>query len=109
MKPIITLTNSAIKQINHIIKINNCKALSLYVKGGGCNGFNYQFKPTNDPPKKYDEIVKTDDITIQVCSSSIMHLLGTEIDYTNDIMGNSFKFNNPNAVSKCGCGTSFSI
>ena len=49
-----------------------------------------------------------DNVEIHVCNSSVMHLLGTKIDWTEDIMGQGFKFENPMAQSKCGCGTSFS-
>ena len=62
----------------------------------------------NEIPDKLDEIVKVDDYEIHVCNSSLMHLLGTKIDWKEDIMGQGFHFENPMAQSKCGCGTSFS-
>ena len=110
MNSILKLTPNAINQIKRILVSNNSKSLLLQIKGGGCNGFNYNLKPleTVDPPDKLDETVKQDDIIIHVCGHSMLHLLGTEIDWKDDIMGASFVFNNPNAMSQCGCGSSFS-
>ena len=107
-KNIITVSKIASEKLSKILMKSEKKAIRFYVKGGGCNGFNYKLKPTNDNPDKLDEIVKIDNIEIHVCSSSIMHLLGTNIDWTQDIMGQGFTFENPMADSKCGCGTSFS-
>ena len=79
------------------------------VKGGGCNGLQYNLEPTNSKPLKIDEIVKVDKLKINVCGKSLLYLLGTEIDWREDYMGSRFIFNNPNASSKCGCGTTFSV
>ncbi len=108
MKHIITISEMALNKLGTILKEHNKLAIRFSVKGGGCNGFNYQLKPTNKPAEKLDEVVKIDNVEIHVCNSSIMHLLGTKIDWTEDIMGQGFKFENPMAQSKCGCGTSFS-
>jgi len=108
MKQIITVTAKATQKLQTILKESNKKALQFYVKGGGCNGFNYKLKPTDEIPNKLDEIVKIEDFEIHVCNNSIMHLLGTKIDWKEDIMGQGFCFENPMAHSKCGCGTSFS-
>lgn len=117
MKKILDITKTAGKKLIEISKQSNSNQLLFYVKGGGCNGFNYKLKPitANHPhkPCKLDEKVlyeeNNDKIEIVVCSSSIFHLLGTKIDWKKDIMGETFVFENPNAASKCGCGTSFSI
>ena len=82
-------------------------ALSFGIKSGGCSGFQYLIKPCNQDLERGDELVKIDELKLKVDSSSILHLLGTEIDWTEDIMGNRFVFNNPNADFKCGCGSSF--
>ncbi len=106
---ILNITKAAGKQLTRIAKENKCKNILFYVKGGGCNGFNYKLEPTNNSPEKLDELVKYDNINVIIDSSSVFHLLGTKIDWKKDIMGESFHFENPNASSKCGCGTSFSI
>jgi iron-sulfur cluster assembly accessory protein len=107
-KQIIHITQKACEKLTHIVKETNKSHIRFYVKGGGCNGFNYVLEPTDDIPDKKDELIKRKDYTISVCNHSLMHLLGTEIDWTSDIMGQGFKFENPMAKSKCGCGTSFS-
>ena len=108
MKSILNLTLNATKQLTKIAKENNASNILFYVKGGGCNGFNYKFEPFDKTPNKYDIIVPYEDIKVVVCGKSMIYLMGTTIDWKNDIMGDSFCFDNPNANSKCGCGTSFS-
>ena len=110
MNSIIKLTPNAIQQMKKIVTNNNSKSLFLQLKGGGCNGFNYSLKTldTIESPNKLDETVKKDDVIVHVCGHSMMHLLGTEVDWKDDIMGANFVFNNPNAESQCGCGSSFS-
>jgi iron-sulfur cluster assembly accessory protein len=107
MSKLITVSDIAIRKLEDVLLHHNKSHILLYVKGGGCNGFNYQLKPSNNIPSKLDEIVKIKGVEIHICGMSVMHLLGTKIDWTEDIMGQGFKFENPMAQSKCGCGTSF--
>ena len=81
--------------------------MAFGIKSGGCSGFKYYFTPCDEKPLKGDEVVVEDNVKIKVCGVSIMNILGTEIDWQEDIMGNRFVFNNPNADFKCGCGSSF--
>jgi iron-sulfur cluster assembly accessory protein len=106
---IIKVSSMAIKRLGMVAKEHNTNRILFYVKGGGCNGFNYKLEPMYDEPEKLDEVVKCGEFDIVVCNNSIMHLLGVEIDWKKDIMGETFRFENPNAGAKCGCGTSFSI
>ena len=78
------------------------------MKGGGCNGFNYHIKPTNEPPDESDEVVQLKHFNVHICNNSLLHVLGTTIDWKEDIMEQKFHFDNPMARSMCGCGTSFS-
>ena len=109
MNKLITITPLAINRLKHILKITNSNAIKFRIKGGGCNGFNYELKPTNNLPDKLDEHVNIDNVDIHICGSSLLHIIGTNIDYKEDIMGSLFTFDNPNANSQCGCGTSFGI
>ena len=105
----ITITILAKNQLKKLVNGNNAKALYLYLQGGGCNGFNYKFDilEKNDKPHKLDETYKLDNgIPIYICHKSIMYVLGTEIDYLQDIMGSRFTFSNDNISNTCGCGTS---
>tara|TARA_B100000161_G_C33498671_1_gene390556 strand:+ start:295 stop:675 length:381 start_codon:yes stop_codon:yes gene_type:complete len=119
-KNIISVTIPALKKLSAIAKDNNCKHLLFSIKGGGCNGFTYKFSPSNDQPEEMDEVhclkkkikeldqsIKTPLESIHVCGKSLIHILGTEIDWKKDIMGETFVFTNPMAQSSCGCGTSF--
>ena len=106
-KQIISITKSACQKLTNIAQETNKHHIRFYVKGGGCNGFNYQLEPTHEIPDKKDEIIQKDNYVLSVCNQSLIHVLGTEIDWKKDIMGESFHFNNPMAKSKCGCGTSF--
>lgn len=111
MKNLITISNNALSKINQILKHNSSKAMLISIKGGGCNGFNYNFTPlkTNEKTNKLDEVIKIDNTNIHLCGTSLMYLMGTHIDYKKDIMGEKFDFTNENISSKCGCGTSFNF
>ena len=105
---LLKITEKALFQFKNINKNHSTKYILFGIKSGGCNGFDYFLKPTNMSPEKHDELFTKDDVNIILCNKSLLYILGTEIDYTNNILGNSFKFKNPNAKSTCGCGTSFS-
>ena len=106
----ITITNIAKKNLINLIQ-NNGKSAYLYLKGGGCNGFSYTFDILKEDkkPHKLDEIYNLGEKNLYLCGKSIMYLIGTEIDYIEDIMGSRFNFKNENISSKCGCGTSFNF
>jgi len=106
-KNIITVTKSAIQKLSMIMKENKSKAIFFDIKGGGCNGFEYRFKPINTINNK-NNVYEKDGLKIEVCDKSLLYILGTEIDWKKDIMGESFKFNNPLSKNSCGCGSSFS-
>ena len=82
--------------------------LRIAVSGGGCSGFQYGF--TFDDQRSDDDFVfERDGIAVVVDDVSLGLLNGAEIDFVEDMMGASFRINNPNAASSCGCGNSFSI
>jgi iron-sulfur cluster assembly accessory protein len=105
----ITLTDRAAARILEIVaKEPGKQALRVAVNGGGCSGFQYEFELA--------EAVTEDDLVIErggavalVDSVSQGFLAGSEIDFVDDLMGQSFRITNPNATASCGCGTSFSI
>ena len=105
----ISLTESAVKQLNAIMEsqgIPGEHGLRIGVKGGGCSGFSYLlgFDAKTD---KDDEFV-IGGLRVFMEKSHAIYLLGMEIDWVDGLNNRGFSFNNPNASSTCGCGTSFS-
>ena len=84
------------------------KFLRLSVNGGGCSGFQYEFKLEHEEHADDLKIHKLDAIVL-VDPVSIEFLKGSTLDFVDDLMGQSFRVENPNAKSSCGCGTSFSL
>ena len=80
----------------------------VQVVPGGCAGFNYglDLEPN---PQEDDHVIEHGEITVYVDPFSAQYLEGTMIDWNEDMMGSGFKFENPNAVGACGCGTSFGV
>lgn len=108
----IKISRTAKNVLINLIKKQNASSALLYLKGGGCNGFSYKFKilKNTDKINKLDEKMSLETpIDLYLCNKSMMFLLGTEIDYIEDIMGSRFDFKNPLIESKCGCGTSFNF
>ena len=105
-KNLISISSIALSKFKSIIRDNNMKAIRLSLKSGGCNGFEYKLEPTLSL-EKGDEHFSKDGVNVYICSKSLLFLIGTHIDWKKNIMGESFVFNNPNATSKCGCGSSF--
>lgn len=102
---ILSLTDNAKKKIDEL-SANNM-AVSLSIKGGGCAGFEYKWDVIeNNQIEEGSEIVESNTGKLVVDPTSIMFLVGTEIDYETAIFGQMFKITNPNAKSACGCGTS---
>ena len=106
-KQLIYITSKAITQLKKIQLERNAKGILFSVKSGGCNGFGYKFEPINT--FEYEEnILIQDGVKIEVCNKSLLYILGTRIDWKEDIMGRGFEFENPLAQASCGCGVSFS-
>lgn len=106
----ITLTNNFVKRLKELRTQEKQPNLMLRVQvdGGGCQGFEYSFKPDtikNDD----DQLFERDGVAVVVDEVSLPFIKGAEIDYIDDLIGAYFKINNPNATSSCGCGTSFSV
>jgi iron-sulfur cluster insertion protein len=109
MTPPITLTERAARRIRDILAREPGKhALRVAVNGGGCSGFQYEFVLAEDAAGD-DLVIETGGVRALVDPVSQGFLAGAEIDFVDDLMGQSFRIRNPNATSSCGCGTSFSI
>jgi len=119
----VTVTDTAAREIESIIRQQELDAakicLRVGVKGGGCSGFSYLLDLTevakdSDEEWSYDYALKDGEteqsVSIRVICDpkSYLYLNGTSIDFKDELMGRGFVFNNPNATSSCGCGSSFS-
>lgn len=102
---ILTITPSAKQHIDKLCKEHNQWAVSLNIKGGGCAGFEYEWGFT-DCKDFGDEVIETDEARLVIGQHSVMFLIGTELDYVNEMFGSHFDIRNPNAQSSCGCGVS---
>ena len=109
MTTAVTISERAARRIGEILKNEGDGAmLRISVEGGGCSGFQYKFDV--DRAKGEDDLViARDDAVVLVDSASAPFLAGSEVDFVDDLIGASFRVNNPNATASCGCGTSFSI
>jgi iron-sulfur cluster insertion protein len=87
---------------------NDALKLRLTVSGGGCSGFQYGFD-FDEEQKADDIVVERDGVTMLVDGMSLLYLMGSEVDFVEDLVGASFQVVNPNATASCGCGSSFSI
>lgn len=105
----ITLTGRAAGRIKEILLADPAKtALRVAVNGGGCSGFQYEFTLTADRNGD-DLVIERDGAMVLIDSVSQGFVEGSEIDFADDLIGQSFKVKNPNAKASCGCGTSFTI
>ena len=101
----INFSKKAVEKINQLIsKKPSGTFFRIAVKGGGCSGFKYDFS--------FDSKIESNDLkheNIVIDKSSLDMLKGSQIDFTNELIGSSFKISNPKTKSSCGCGGSFSF
>ncbi len=105
----VSLTERAARQVKKIIeeeKIPSDHILRIAVKGGGCSGLSYSLG--FDGRTDNDEYYTTRGVDVIVDKRHILYLSGISVDFHDGLDARGFVFNNPNATSTCGCGTSFS-
>jgi len=105
----VSLSASAARRIARILEAEpEGTALRVSVSGGGCSGFQYGFDL--DRARADDDLViARDGALVLIDPTSLPFMTGSEIDFVDDLIGQSFQIRNPNATASCGCGTSFSI
>jgi iron-sulfur cluster assembly accessory protein len=105
----VALTERAARRIGEILKTEPPGSmLRVSVEGGGCSGFQYKFDFVRTQADD-DLVLGPDGATVLVDPVSVQYMAGAEIDFVDDLIGASFKINNPVATASCGCGTSFSV
>jgi iron-sulfur cluster assembly accessory protein len=104
----ISLTDAAATKLRELTAAEESPTVGLrvYVYSGGCSGYRYGMM-LDDAPAEGDESFDVSGVRVYVDGNSMPLLLGSEIDYVDSLMGAGFTVNNPNAVSGCGCGSSF--
>jgi iron-sulfur cluster assembly accessory protein len=105
---VLSLSDAAATKLRELTKeeTNPNIGLRVYVYSGGCSGFRYGMM-LEDQPTPEDNILEVNGTKVYVDGQSIPLLKGSEIDYVDTLMGAGFTVNNPNAVTACGCGSSF--
>ena len=104
----VMISASAARRLNALLKGEEGAALRITVKGGGCSGFQYAFDIEKN--RAGDDVAVTrDGATVLVDPVSLEMLKGAELDFVDDLMGQSFRVKNPNAVASCGCGVCLSV
>lgn len=106
----ITVTEVAAKEVQRLLQENDLKdaVLRMGVQGGGCSGLSYTLG-FDEQVGENDQVFDMEGFKIAVDMKSYLYLDGTELDYTTDLLGGGFRFNNPNASRSCGCGSSFTV
>ncbi|HET7028102.1 MAG TPA: iron-sulfur cluster insertion protein ErpA [Candidatus Limnocylindrales bacterium] len=107
-QPVVSLTDAAASKLSDLTKEepNPNIGLRVYVYSGGCSGYRYGMM-LEDAPTDADRVLHANGVRVYVDENSIQYLEGSQIDYVDTLMGAGFTVNNPNAVSACGCGSSF--
>ncbi len=114
----IDFTDSAALKVKELIdeEANPELLLRVYITGGGCSGLQYGFtldENVNPTDTLIDKKIETDPnqptVRVAVDAVSLQYLMGAKIDYKEDLSGAQFIIHNPNAKTKCGCGSSFSV
>lgn len=104
----ITITRKAEEKIRELIEEDKeTVGLRVYVKGGGCHGFQYGMS-LESSMQEDDTVVEQGAVKVIMDSQSAPLLVGTEVDYVEHIQGSGFVMKNPTAKTTCGCGSSFS-
>ena len=105
---IVSLTDAAALKLAELTKeeTNPEIGLRVYVYSGGCSGYRYGMM-LEDQPTAEDNVLSANGVRVYIDNNSVPLIQGSQIDYVDTLMGAGFTVNNPNAVSGCGCGSSF--
>ena len=103
-----TLTPLAESKLRDLLVSRNIPnhGLRVFVAGGGCSGLQYGMA-FEAQAREFDTVIDQNGVKLFIDPTSLMYLSGASIDFVDSLMGGGFKIENPNAVSACGCGSSF--
>lgn len=106
----VKLTASAIAEVRNLMNVpgfDHTQSLRIGVKGGGCSGMTYVLGFDNREAD--DDAFEIEGIPVLMKNAHAIYLIGMEVDYSDGLNARGFVFNNPNATSSCGCGSSFAV
>ena len=106
----VQVTDNALAKVKALVEEEGNPDLKLrvFVTGGGCSGFQYGFA-FDEACAEDDTLLQREGVTVVVDAMSYPYLVGSKLDYEEGLQGSRFKVENPNAVTTCGCGASFSV
>ena len=105
---LISISDQAVKQIQHLQKEEESSFLRIAIKEGGCSGFSYKLDFDTHKGEQ-DRLLESKGVKIVVDSKSLLYLMGMVLDFDGGLNGKGFTFSNPNAKKSCGCGFSFGV
>jgi iron-sulfur cluster assembly protein len=111
MGPMLNITDAAAARVKRLMTSateENILGLRVGVKTRGCSGLSY-FVEYAKEKKRLEDVIESKGVKIFIDPSSVMFLLGSEMDYVEDKLQSGFVFSNPNEKNRCGCGESFSV
>lgn len=105
MSRLVSFSKTAVSRLR---RIAGGAPVALGLQSGGCAGFEYALRPS-EPCRvnPLDEVLELDGVTVHVEAEALLYVIGTRVDWVEDMMGSRFVFENPNAGAECGCGVSF--
>lgn len=109
MDTAVIVTERAARKINEILGREKAPSvLRVSVEGGGCSGFQYKFD-IDRAAAADDLVIEREGAIVVVDPVSLQYMTGSKLDFVDDLLGASFKVENPKATASCGCGTSFTL
>ena len=105
---LISISDQAARQIQHLQEKEKPSFLRIAIKEGGCSGFSYKLDFDTHKGEK-DRLLESKGVKILVDSKSLLYLMGMVLDFDGGLNGKGFTFSNPNAKKSCGCGFSFGV
>ena len=106
MSTAIKISDKAKDQLG-LLDVGGDNVLRLWVESGGCAGLSYKAAIDNRIDTTDQVLFEDSSLKIITDAQSAQYMAGLEIDYSDDLVKAGFRFSNPNAVSSCGCGSSF--
>jgi iron-sulfur cluster assembly protein len=110
MKDVVELSTNAKQHINSLLKQSDKKAFVVSLDNRGCSGHSYVYTLCDETEiSKFDERLPLEEGVFVVRAESVLRVLGSQLDYASNLLGNRFVWTNPQAVNACGCGKSVSF